>query len=105
MDKYFVLKVFVAALATVGIEEFIKNFFKPKNKIWYAVLMIPLSIGCYLSVDLLPLYVIGSLLTIGSVQLCYQSFVQVFKTLVISLTNKIKNVTPTESVTNNSFAQ
>lgn len=44
MDLQFAIQVVVASLATVGIEEFIKNFFKPKNKKWYAVLMLPFSV-------------------------------------------------------------
>lgn len=101
MDKYFIVKVFVAALATVGVEEFLKNFIKPTSKIWYAVLMMPLSVGCYLAIELLPTYVIGILLTIGTVQLCYQTIVQGIKTIVTALIDKIKGVMP-DSTTNQS---
>jgi len=87
----FLMKIIVACFATVGLEEYIKNFFKPKNKIWYAVLMLPLSALCYASLSLLPVEVIGSILTVGSVQLCYQTFIQGFKSIVENITNKIKS--------------
>ena len=59
IDSQFLLKVFTAAFATVGIEEFIKNFLKTKKTWVYALLMIPLSIGSYFSVEVLPMWVIG----------------------------------------------
>lgn len=87
----FLMTVIVACFATVGLEEYIKNFFKPKNKIWYAVLMLPLSAVCYASLSLLPIEVIGSILTVGGVQLCYQTIVQGSKAIVESITDKIKS--------------
>ena len=87
----FLMKIIVACFATVGFEEYIKNFFKPQNKVWYAVLMLPLSAVCYASLSLLPVEVIGSILTVGGVQLCYQTFVQGFKAIVENITNKIKS--------------
>ncbi len=80
--------VVIAALATVGLLEFLKNFFKPKNKVWYAVLMLPVSILCYCCTDLLPEAVIGSILTIGCVQLGYQTLVQGFQTFITNITGK-----------------
>lgn len=99
INMEFLLKVMAALFATVGIEEYIKNFLKPKNKVWYAVLMLPLSVGCYVVVELLPLWVIGSILTVGGVQLSYQTLVQGFKAIIESTTNKIKgsNVNVKES--------
>lgn len=90
MDSFF-LKVAIAALSTVGIGEWIKNFFKPKNTIWYAVIMLPLAVCSYLTVSLLPQNVTGSLLTVGAVQLGYQSLVQGFKQLIENVTLKMKN--------------
>ena len=86
----FLMTVIVACFATVGLEEYLKNFFRPKNKIWYAVLMLPLSAVCYASLSLLPVAVIGSILTVGGVQLCYQTFVQGFKAIIDNITNKIQ---------------
>ena len=88
------IKVVAAAFATVGLEEYLKNFFKPKRKIWYAVIMLPLSIICYIAASLLPQEVIGSILTIGGVQLCYQTLVQGFKAVIDNITNKIKTTNP-----------
>ena len=90
IDSQFVLKVFVAVFATVGIEEFVKNFIKTEKTIIYAILMIPLSLGCYFAVEKLPTWVIGSLLTIGCVQIAYQTVVQGFKAIVEVVINKIK---------------
>ncbi len=85
----FFLRVLVASFATVGIEEFLKNFIKTKKTTLYAFLMIFLSVANYLAVELLPPYVIGSILTIGSVQLCYQTLVQSFKAIIKNVSNKI----------------
>lgn len=91
MDLQFAIQVVVASLATVGIEEFIKNFFKPKNKKWYAVLMLPLSVFCFCAASLMPLCVIGSLLTVGCVQLCYQTLVQGFSVMLEHAFAKMKD--------------
>ncbi len=91
INSQFLLRVIVAAFATVGIMEFIKNFLKTSKTWIYAILMIPLSVGCYVSVELLPFAVIGSLLTIGSVQLCYQTLVQGFKAIISNVTSKVKD--------------
>ena len=89
MDRVFLLNIMAASFAAVGLEEFVKNFFKPKNKVWYAVIMLPLSVGCYYAVDRLPPLVIGCALTIGCVQLCYQTIIQGFKAIVERLAGKI----------------
>lgn len=91
IDSQFLLKVFTAAFATVGIEEFIKNFLKTEKTWIYAILMFPLSVASYFSVERLPLWVIGSLLTVGCVQICYQTIVQGFKAVIEGLSNKIKD--------------
>ncbi|MBQ2552998.1 MAG: hypothetical protein II563_09170 [Treponema sp.] len=90
MNSQFVLKVFVAAFATVGVEEFLKNFIKTEKTFIYAVLMIPLAVGCYFAIEALPVWVIGSLLTIGCVQICYQTIVQGFKTAIKGLSHKFE---------------
>lgn len=90
MNDNFLLKIIVASFATVGLEEYLKNFLKPKNKKWYAIIMLPLAVMCYVATAVLPQEVIGSVLTIGGVQLCYQTFVQGFKSIIDNITNKIK---------------
>lgn len=89
IDVQFLLKVLVACFATVGLEEYLKNFFKPKNTVWYAILMLPISVGCYTALCMLPVQVIGSILTVGGVQICYQTFVQGFKSIIENVTDKI----------------
>lgn len=89
IDTQFLLKIFISSFATVGIEEFIKNFIKTKKTWIYALLMIPLSVGSYFSIEKLPLWVIGSLLTIGCVQISYQTIVQGFKAIIEGISNKI----------------
>ena len=60
------------------------------GKTWvYALLMIPLSIGSYFSVEVLPMWVIGGLLTIGCVQISYQTIVQGFKAIIENLARRI----------------
>lgn len=86
----FLMKIIVACFATVGLEEYVKNFFKPKNKVCYAVIMLPLSVLCYASLSLLPVEVIGSILTVGGVQLCYQTFIQGFKLIAKNIAHQIK---------------
>lgn len=85
----FLLKVVAAAFAAVGIEEYLKNFFKPKNKKLYALVMVPLSLGAYCAAELLPIYVIGSLLTLGSVQVCYETLIQGFRAVIDRISGKL----------------
>ena len=98
IDSQFLLKVFVATFATVGFEEFIKNFLKTERTWIYAILMFPLSVASFLSVDRLPLWIIGSILTVGCVQICYQTVVQGFKAVIEGLLDRIKNKGVEENV-------
>lgn len=91
IDGQFLLKVLAAAFATVGIEEYLKNFIRTNRTIVYAFLMIPLSVGSYFSAEKLPMWIIGSLLTIGCVQISYQTIVQGFKAIIKGLADKIKS--------------
>ncbi len=91
IDIQFLLRVLAAAFATVGVVEWLKNFFEPKKKQCYALVMLPLAIGCYMAVELLPMWVIGGLLTVGCVQLCYQTLVQGFTAIVASATEKVSS--------------
>ena len=83
------LQVVVAALAAIGIEEWAKNFFKPTNTKWLALLMIPLSVGCYLSIYYLPPVVIGCILAIGFTQNFYQSILQATKDIVEGIIHRL----------------
>lgn len=86
----FLLRVVVACFAAVGLEEYIKNFFKPGNKVWYAVIMLPLSVACYVSVSMLPPEVIGSILTVGGVQICYETLIQGFRAVISHISGKMQ---------------
>ena len=89
IDVQFLLKVLVASFATVGLMETAKKFWKTEKKVWYTVAMVPLSIGSYFSVEVLPMWIIGGLLTIGCVQISYQTIVQGFKTIIENLPRRI----------------
>ena len=89
IDVQFLLKVLVASFATVGLMETAKKFWKTEKKVWYAVAMVTLSIGSYFSVEVLPMWIIGGLLTIGCVQISYQTIVQGFKIIIKNLARRI----------------
>ena len=86
-DLFF--QIGVASFASTGLMEWLKNFIKFKNSVWYAVLMPFVAVGCYFAMDKLPPIVIGCILTLGTVQLNYQLIVQSFKKFVESVVNKI----------------
>lgn len=83
-----VLKVAVASFSAVGIEEYLKNFIKTDRTIVYSIIMPFLSIGSFIAISKLPIEFIGSLLTIGTVQLDYQLLVQGFKKIFDRVTDK-----------------
>lgn len=82
LNTMFICKVTCAAFATVGIVEWLKNFLNFSNKKIWAYIMIPICIGCYLAAELLPVWVIGSLLTLGTVQISYQTLIQGFDSVI-----------------------
>ena len=85
------LKVVVAGFAAVGIEEWLKNFRPKSASKWWALVMLPLSVGCFCAVDLLPLPVIGSLLTVGTVQIAYETLIQGFRAVIERVSGKVKD--------------
>lgn len=84
-----VLKVIVSAFAGVGLIEWLKNFIKTEKKWIWAVLMPVVAAAAYTACELLPVAVIGSVLTIGTVQLNYQILVQGFKKVLNEKIGKI----------------
>lgn len=84
--------VTIAAFACVGLIETLKSFFKTEKKWIYAVVMIPLSVGCYFAVLYLPPWVIGGMLTVAACQIGYQTIVQTFHALVKMFGNKAAGV-------------
>ncbi len=91
IDGGFLLKVVAAGFAAVGIEEWLKNFFKPKNAAWYALLMLPLAVGSFFAAEMLPPVALGSLLTIGAVQICYETLVQGFRAVIERISRKMED--------------
>jgi len=87
--KIIILKVIVASFGTVGIVEYLKNFIKTEKKWIYSIIMPFVAVGSFYACEILPIPVIGSILTIGSVQLDYQIIVQGFKKTIEKYTNKI----------------
>ena len=84
--------VVLAACACVGLIEILKSFFKPEKKWLYAVIMIPLAVGCYAAVLYLPAWVIGSALTVAVCQIGYQTIVQTFQAVIKRIGNKAAGV-------------
>ena len=89
IDSQFVRNVLTASFATVGIMEVAKNFFRTERTWIYALAMLPLAVVCYFAVEKLPPWIIGGLLTVGCVQICYQTIVQGFKAAIGGLAKKI----------------
>lgn len=87
--KIIVENTVLAASACVGLIEIFKSFFKTEKKWIYAIIMIPLSIGCYTAVLYLPPWVIGGVLTAAFAQLGYQTIVQSVQNLIKSAGKKI----------------
>ena len=92
--------VTIAAFACVGLIETLKSFFKTEKKWIYAVVMIPLSVGCYFAVLYLPPWVIGGMLTIAACQIGYQTIVQTFHALVKMIGNKAAGVAGDKEILN-----
>lgn len=85
--------VVVAAFATVGLIEFLKNFIKVEKKWIYALLMIPISALCFFFCITEKEWGIGAMLTVGITQLCYQTIVQTMQGLVKKIIgNKVTGV-------------
>lgn len=83
-------QVVIAAIATVGLIEVLKNFIKTEKKWVYSLIMIPLSIGTYFAVLYLPPWVIGGILTVGVTQECYQVIIQSLQNLVNAQTKSMR---------------
>lgn len=87
MISELISKITMAAFATVGLIEFLKNFLKTEKKWIYSIIMPFVAIGCYLAAEYLPIGIIGGLLTIGSVQIGYQVIIQGFQKIIKNKTN------------------
>ncbi|MDR0785577.1 MAG: hypothetical protein LBE74_06825 [Treponema sp.] len=72
----------VAALETVGSIEVLKNFFQPRSKKLWTVVMAPLAIVFCLVYHYLPVWVSAGVLTVCACQICYDVVLQTFKRIV-----------------------
>lgn len=86
-----IMKIVIAGFGVVGIEEYLKNFLPEKRSKWWALIMLPLSVGSFFAVQYLPLSVIGSILTIGGVQLAYETLIQGFRAVIDRVGGKVKD--------------
>lgn len=84
-----VTNVMLAAFATVGVIEVVKNFLTTEKKWMYSLIMIPLSLACYAAAEFLPTWVIGGILTIGVTQECYQIIIQSVTSIVKGMAQKL----------------
>lgn len=81
--SYF-LKALISALAGVGLMEWLKNFIKTEKTWIYSLLMPFIAVGCFCSIEYLPIGVFGSIMTIGIMQIDYQLLVQGIQKVVKS---------------------
>ena len=85
----YIIKALISALAGVGLMEWIKNFIKTKKTWIYSLIMPVIAIGCFLSIEYLPIGVFGSIMTIGIMQVNYQLLIQGIQKIVKSKINSI----------------
>lgn len=86
--SYFI-KAIVSALAGVGLMEWIKNFIKTEKTWIYSLIMPFIAIGCFVSIEYLPIGVFGSIMTIGIMQVDYQLLIQGIQKIVKTKIGKI----------------
>ena len=89
---YFI-KAIISALAGVGLMEWLKNFIKTEKTWIYSLIMPIIAIGCFCSIEYLPIGVFGSIMTIGIMQINYQLLIQGIQSIVKS---KIKSIAKSE---------
>lgn len=90
----YIIKAVISALAGVGLMEWIKNFIKTEKTWIYSLIMPVIAIGCFLSIEYLPIGVFGSIMTIGIMQINYQLLIQGIQKVVKS---KIKSISESEA--------
>lgn len=85
----YTLKAVISAFAGVGLMEWLKNFIKTEKTWIYSLIMPVIAIGCFCSIEYLPIGVFGSIMTIGVMQINYQVIIQGLQKLGKSLITKI----------------
>lgn len=89
----YVLKAVISAFAGVGLMEWLKNFIKTKKTWVYSLIMPLVAVGCFYSIEYLPIGVFGSTLTVGIMQVNYQLLIQGIQKITKS---KIDSIAKTE---------
>ena len=89
---YFI-KAVISALAGVGVMEWLKNFIKTEKTWIYSLIMPLVAVGCFCSIEYLPIGVFGSIMTIGIMQIDYQLLIQGIQKIVKF---KINDIAKTE---------
>ena len=85
----YIVKAVISAFAGVGLLEWLKNFIKTEKKWIYSLLMPIVALGCFCSIEYLPIGVFGSILTVGIMQINYQILIQGMQKTVKSKINSV----------------
>ncbi len=85
----YIIKAVISALAGVGLMEWLKNFIKTEKTWIYSIIMPVVAVGCFCSIEYLPIGVFGSIMTIGIMQINYQLLIQGIQKIVKSKINSI----------------
>ena len=86
--EYFI-KAIISALAGVGLMEWLKNFIRTEKTWIYSIIMPFIAVGCFCSIEYLPIGVFGSIMTIGIMQIDYQLLIQGIQKIVKTKIGKI----------------
>lgn len=84
-----IIKSVIAALAGVGLMEWLKNFIKTSKTWVYSIIMPFVAVGCFCAFEYLPIGVFGSIMTVGIMQIDYQILVQGIQKIVKSKINSV----------------
>lgn len=85
----YIIKAVISAIAGVGFMEWIKNFIKTEKTWIFSLIMPVVAVGCFCSIEYLPIGVFGSIMTIGIMQINYQVLIQGIQKIVKSKINSI----------------
>lgn len=85
----YTLKALISALAGVGLMEYLKNFIKTEKKWIYSLIMPVIAIGCFCSIEYLPIGVFGSIMTVGIMQIGYELLIQGIQKIIKSKVDTI----------------
>ena len=88
----YIVKAIIAAIAGVGLMEWFKNFIKTEKTWIFSLIMPVIAVGCYCSIEYLPIGVFGSIMTIGIMQINYQVLIQGIQKIVKSKINSISKM-------------